>query len=171
MAQHPAGEGGLIDGSTKGFPLSFRGSFSHSVDTKGRVSLPADFRKILSERKEESVVVTNYISQGSRCLEGFGVQAWEIFECKLRERSRFSAKLQQLENFYLARASELPIDRSGRVLIPEHLRHYASLNKEVTFTASIHGFRIWDSRVWQVIFESTESELLKNPELFSDVDI
>lgn len=150
---------------------SFRGNFTHSIDDKGRVSLPSEFRRILDERKEFSIVLTNYISEGSRCLEGFGVRAWAEFESKLREKSRFSSKLQRLENFYLSRAAECQIDGQGRILIPSYLRAYASLEKDATFTASIHGFRVWDKRVWEHIFEEAQHALLSDPELFSDIDV
>ena len=155
----------------KDSPLSFRGNFVHTVDDKGRVSLPSEFRKVLASHKENSIVVTNYISDGARCLEGFGISSWLQFENKLRQKSRFSAKLQKLENFYLSRAAECTIDGSGRILLPQHLRTYAGVEKEVTFTASIHGFRIWDKRVWEFIFASAEQALMDNPDLFSDVDI
>jgi MraZ protein len=151
--------------------ISFRGNFTHAVDEKGRVSLPSEFRRALASTNEEGVVLTNYISDGSRCLEGFGLKAWTKFEEKLREKSRFSPKLQKLENFYLSRASECPIDSSGRILIPTYLRVYAGIEKDVTFTSSIHGFRAWDKRVWDVIFATTEQALLSDPELFSEVDI
>ncbi len=150
---------------------SFRGNFSHNIDEKGRVSLPAEFRKVLVEREESSVVITNYVTDGARCLEGFGVKAWADFEAKLREKSRFSPKLQKLENFYLSRASECPIDSSGRILIPTYLRTYAGIEKELQFTSSIHGFRVWDRRVWELIFAQAEQALLEDPDVFSEVDI
>ena len=151
--------------------LSFRGNFVHTVDEKGRVSLPAEFRKILAAHNEPSIVLTNYISDGARCLEGFGLSNWTDFENKLRKKSRFSAKLQKLENFYLSRAAECTLDSSGRILLPQHLRLYAGIEKEVTFTSSIHGFRVWDKRVWEHIFASAEEALMANPDLFADVDI
>lgn len=155
---------------------SFRGNFSHTLDDKGRISLPVDFRRVVEEASAAcgglaSVVLTNYISEGSRCLEGFTVQAWEAFENKLREKSRFSAKLQKLENFYLSRSAECPLDSTGRILVPNHLRSYAGLTKDVTFTSSTHGFRMWDSRVWSDIFNEAEKALLENPDLFADVDL
>ena len=160
-----------VEGATGEPAPSFRGNFTHSLDDKGRVSLPADFRHILLENDEKSVVITNYISEGSRCLEGFGNRAWADFERKLREKSRFSPKLQRLENFYLSRASECPIDLQGRVLIPQYLRVYAGIERELTFTASIHGFRVWDKRVWDLTFEAAEQALMEDPEIFSDIDI
>ncbi len=171
MNDSEQGNDRFFEVTSTGSPLSFRGNFYHSVDEKGRVSLPADFRKILKARGEKSVVLTNYISEGSRCLEGFGQQAWADFERRLKEKSRFSAKLQRLENFYLSRAADCPIDKSGRILIPNHLRTYSGAEKEVVFTSSIYGFRIWDSRVWEHIFSETEAALLNDPELFADVDI
>lgn len=151
--------------------LSFRGNFSHNMDDKGRVSLPSEFRKVLEAAHEKSVVVTNYISEGARCLEGFGVRAWNTFEEALRQKSRFSPKLQKLENFYLSRATECPLDGSGRILLPPYLRTYAGIEREVTFTSSIHGFRIWDKRVWDLIFVQAEQALLADPEIFTDVDV
>ena len=150
---------------------AFRGNFSHTIDAKGRVSLPAEFRRVLAERGEDKVVITNYISEGARCLEGFGLNAWVEFEEKLREKSRFSPKLQRLENFYLSRAAECPLDGSGRILLPSYLRTYAAIEKDVSFTSSIHGFRIWDKRVWELIFASAEEALMEDPELFADIDI
>ncbi|MBN8548988.1 MAG: division/cell wall cluster transcriptional repressor MraZ [Deltaproteobacteria bacterium] len=151
--------------------LAFRGNFTHTLDVKGRINLPADFRRVLSAAGEQAVVLTNYISDGARCLEGFGLKSWTNFENKLREKSRFSSKLQKLENFYLSRAAECPIDSNGRILLPQHLREYAGIEKDVTFTSSIHGFRVWDKRVWDVIFAAAEQQLMSNPDTFSDVDI
>lgn len=165
-------DGGEPDAlSVTASPTSFRGNFTHQLDAKGRVSLPVEFRKVLEANSERSVVITNYISEGARCLEGFGLQAWMDFEQKLRAKSRFSPKLQRLENFYLSRAAECAVDSAGRILVPSYLRVYAGIEKEVTFTSSIHGFRVWDKRVWDHIFAAAEQALMKNPEIFSDVDI
>jgi len=153
------------------FAGSFHGNFNHTVDEKGRVNLPSEFRRILQDNKEAGIVLTNYISDGARCLEGFGLHAWKDFERRLREKSRFSAKLQKLENYYLSRAAHCEIDGNGRILIPAYLRAYAGLEREITFTSSIHGFRLWDRRVWDTIFTAAEQALVENPDLFSDVEI
>lgn len=158
-------------GGTEKTQLAFRGNFTHTLDAKGRINLPADFRRVLSQAGEQAVVLTNYISDGARCLEGFGLKSWTDFETKLRQKSRFSSKLQKLENFYLSRAAECPIDSNGRILLPQHLREYAGIERDVTFTSSIHGFRVWDKRVWDHIFAAAEQALMSNPDTFSDVDI
>jgi MraZ protein len=171
--QQVKSSGGFKDSPSGGETqhLAFRGNFNHIIDNKGRVSLPVEFRKILQSKSDHSIVLTNYISDSARCLEGFLLSDWQEFERKLRAKSRFSAKLQKLENFYLSRSAECPVDSSGRILLPNHLRQYAGLDKEVTFTSSIHGFRIWDTRVWDHIFQAAESALLENPDMFEDVDL
>lgn len=150
---------------------AFYGNHDHTIDEKGRVSLPKEFRKVLAQQNSRSIILTNYLSDGTRCLEGFALARWKEFEHSLRAKSRFSSKLQRLENFYLSRASECAVDGSGRILIPSHLRTYAGLEREITFTASIHGFRVWDKRVWGHVFSSAEQALLEDPDLFADVDI
>lgn len=150
---------------------AFRGNHAHTIDEKGRVSLPVEFRRILSDNGENGVVITNFISDGARCLEGFGLKAWQEFETKLKAKSRFGAKLQKLENYYLSRAAECPIDGTGRILLPAYLRLYAGIERDVTFTSSIHGFRIWDTRVWTTIFAAAEEALMSNPDVFADVDV
>ena len=164
-------QGSSTDKVNQSLQAAFRGNYAHSIDEKGRVSLPAEFRRILTQSNESSIVITNYISDGARCLEGFSLKVWERFESRLREKSRFDSKLQKLENFYLSRAAECPVDGSGRILVPPHLRSYAGLEKDVTFTSSIHGFRIWDSRVWNAIFAAAEEALMSNPDVFSDIDV
>lgn len=148
----------------------FRGSFQHALDDKGRVSIPAPFRKAITSEPQE-VVLTNFITDGARCLDGFSLGAWQVFEEKLRTRSRFDPQVRKLENFYLARAAVCSLDGSGRINIPQHLRSYAGLEKDVVYTASLHGFRIWDKRVYELVFQEAEVALLENPGLFTDVDI
>ncbi len=157
--------------STESRQPSFRGSFSHTVDAKGRISLPSEFRRVLSEAGEMSVVITNYISEGSRCLRGAGESSWRAFEEKLRQKTRFDPKLLKLENYLLSRATECPVDGSGRIMIPQNLRIYAGLERDVTFTSSIHGFQMWDSRVWEHVFAQSEEEFMDDPALFAGLDV
>lgn len=152
------------------FDRAFRGSFSHSIDEKGRVSMPAPFRQALLDRGEDALVLTNYVCDGARCLDGYTRTSWEQFERKLSQRSRFDPRVQKIENYYLARAAMCAIDSNGRINIPQQLRTYAGLEKEIVFTSTLTGFRIWDSRVWDLIFQESETALLSDPELFKDLD-
>ncbi len=55
--------------------------------------------------------------------------------------------------------------------LPPYLREYAGFEKEVVFTPSLHGFRLWDKRVWELVFREAEALLLEDPALFADVDL
>jgi len=149
---------------------SFYGNYEHSLDSKGRVALPAGFRSLLGVEDNNSVVLTNFITDGVRCLDGFGLRAWKDFEAKLRSRGRFNPSVRQLETFYIARAQICTCDSNGRINIPPHLREYAGIEKEAVFTASLHGFRIWRKEVWNLVFRQAEEMLLENPALFEGVD-
>lgn len=149
---------------------ALHGCFEHVMDEKGRVNIPAGFRQALQQGGISQLVLTNGIRDGARCLEGYVDVEWRAFENRLRERSRFDPQLTKLENFYLARASYCAVDGSGRILVPAYLRTYAGLEKEIVFTPSLHGFRMWDRRVWELIFQEAETALLDNPSLFVDVD-
>ncbi|MBL7661711.1 division/cell wall cluster transcriptional repressor MraZ [bacterium] len=150
---------------------SFRGTFTHALDDKGRISLPAAFRDTLDSRRQASLVVTNFISQGARCLEAYPVDVWEELEAKLLRKSRFDPKLKQLENFYFSRACECSVDGNGRIKIPTHLIQYAGITKQVVFASVLDGFRIWDERVFELVFREAEQALLENPELFANIDL
>ena len=161
------------NGPDKGLPTvstAFRGIFHHALDEKGRVSLPVEFRSSLVKNGESTVVITNFISDGARCLEGYSLNAWKRFEAKLASRSRFDPQVRKLENYYLARAANCSLDGSGRISISLPLRQYAGLERDIVFTSSIYGFRIWDKRVWELVFQEAEASLLEDPALFMDVD-
>ena len=150
--------------------ISFRGCFEHAVDDKGRVSIPSAFRQLLLDRRISSLVLTNYICDGARCIEVYTEPDWHELEKRLERRSRFDPQVKRLENYYLARAAVCPIDGSGRINVPPHLRTYAGVEREVVFAATVRGFRIWDRRVWELIFQEAETALIEDPSIFENVD-
>lgn len=152
-------------------PLVFRGTFYHNLDEKGRVSIPSAFRQLLAANGEDTLVLTNFITDGARCLDAYPMSAWAALERKLANRSRFDPKVRTLEHFVISRAQVCPLDSSGRINIASHLRAYAGLEKEIAFAASLHGFRLWDRRVHELVFREAEAALLENPDLFRDLDL
>jgi len=151
--------------------MLFRGHHCLTIDEKGRILLPSSLKKVLFGLNCSKLVLTNYISDGYKCIEGFSLQDWVKFEEKLKSKSKFNPKIQKLENFYLSRASECEVDCYGRILIPSYLRSYAGLTKEVSLTSSLWGFRIWDRRVWELVIENTEKELATDPSIFEEADL
>lgn len=151
--------------------VGFYGNYEHSLDSKGRVALPSSFRSLLKPEDNGAVVLTNFITGGARCLDGFSLTSWKSFEAKIKQKSRFDPGLRQFETFYIARAAVCVCDSNGRINIPQYLREYAGVEKDLVFTASLHGFRVWRKEVWNLVFSQSEAELLDNPELFKGVDL
>ena len=145
----------------------FRGSFEHTVDEKGRVSIPAKFRDIVLGLQDDRLIATKFILHAHRCLDVYPQAAWEKFEEELRNKPRFDENFVKLENFYFSNAQDCAIDKQGRILLPPVLREYAGLKKEVVFTGAREKFRIWDKDTWQKFNEEAEDDLTQNPQLFN----
>src|SRR5436189_162699 len=73
-------------------------------------------------------------------------------EVRLQSQKRFDPRLVSFRNYYVSGAHEYQLDGQGRILIPQHLREYAGLKRDVVFTGDIEKFRIWEKDAWQQVF-------------------
>jgi len=149
----------------------FRGHFTHTVDDKGRVAIPARFREVLSGLQEERLVVTKYGMRGKHCLDIYPLAAWRQLEERILARKRFDPQLASFRNYYISGAHECGLDGQGRILVPQLLRDYAGLKRDVMFTGDIDKFRAWDKEAWEQVFASDEEAFLANPERWSELDL
>jgi MraZ protein len=117
----------------------FRGRFEHTIDSKGRISIPAKFRELLAEKYEERVMITNF----DRCLVAYPFEEWKSIEEKISSLSMVKKEAKAFQRFFVSAAMECPIDKLGRILIPPTLRSYAQLEKDVVFAGMIKKFEIW----------------------------
>ena len=117
----------------------FRGRFEHTIDSKGRISIPARFRELLAEKYDERVMITNF----DRCLVAYPYEEWRSMEEKISSLSMVKKEAKAFQRFFVSAAVECPIDKLGRILIPPTLRSYAQLEKEVVFAGMIKKFEIW----------------------------
>jgi MraZ protein len=118
------------------------GEYSHSLDDKKRLSLPAKFRKTLGKK----VVMTRGLDS---CIFVFTTVEWEKIAQKLSEQSVGSRDARDLNRFFLSGASEVEVDSSGRVLVPEYLKTFAKLESKVTLAGLYSRVEIWDDALWQ----------------------
>ena len=119
----------------------FRGRHEHSIDAKGRTSLPARFRDVLTQRGETQIVVTTAFD---RCLDAYSLREWEAFEEKLAQQPQFDDKLKQLRRHYVGGAIECEIDKLGRLLLPSELRAWAGLDSKLLWVGVGRRIEIWD---------------------------
>jgi MraZ protein len=118
----------------------FRGRAIHTIDAKGRVSIPAGFRVELERHGERSPILTNQLD----CLALYPYEAWRTIEQELESGSALELEVQDLQRFLISGAVECAVDRQGRIAIPPYLRQHASLEKEVTLAGVGPRIEIWD---------------------------
>lgn len=123
----------------------FRGSFEHSVDAKGRVSVPSRFRDIIAERYEGKLVLTlDY----DNCVTVYPLEEWERFEEKVKALPQTQKEVKDFVRFLFSTATECELDKQGRILIPPALRDRAGISKTVTLVGIINKMEIWAKAAW-----------------------
>jgi MraZ protein len=130
----------------------FRGRFEHNVDAKGRVSLPAKYRDIMSTNYNDRLVITNY----DNCLIAYPYEEWVTFEENFRQYSIMQEDVEVFMHYFISGASECTIDKLGRILIPPILRKHAGLEREIVFVGMITRIQIWDKQRWEQKFQKAQ---------------
>ena len=149
----------------------FRGSFEHTVDGKGRLSIPVKFRDVLIGKCDDRIVITNFVVNGLKCLDIYPIEEWSRLEEEFRKKPKFDRKVVTFQNYYFGSASECIVDKQGRILIPPLLRKYAELKRDVVLVAALEKFRVWDLDAWKKIFSDAEEQLIQDPDFLGDIGI
>ena len=145
--------------------LRIRGIFEHTVDDKGRVSLPLRFREALQLGEGDRVIIANFATKTSRCLDVYTEAVWERLEESMSARPQFGQVVMHFLNYYMATAQECSIDKQGRILLTQQLRDYAGLKRDIIFTSALNKFRIWDREQWSREFATSERVFIEHPEI------
>jgi MraZ protein len=121
------------------------GEFQHTIDSKGRVIVPARFREDLGDYF--------YVTKGlDGCLFVLSPKEWNRLQEKISAMP--ISKARGLQRFFFSGAVEAQPDRQGRILLPQSLRNYAGLVKDVTFIGASNRAEIWNTESWTA-FNST----------------
>jgi MraZ protein len=124
----------------------FRGSYEHTVDSKGRVSVPSKFRDIIADRYDGRLVLS---MDYDRCLTVYPLEEWERLEEKIKSLSLIKQEVKDFRRFLLSSATECELDKQGRILIPTSHRQHAGITKSVTLVGIIDKIEIWDAKAWE----------------------
>jgi len=130
----------------------FIGEYRHTIDIKKRLALPAKFRKELGKR----VVITRGLDN---CLVIYSDKEWKVMSDKLGKLPASQLEARGFARIMLAGAMEVELDRLGRILIPEYLKRYANLKKNVVVCGLYNRLEIWDERKWETYKKETEKEV------------
>lgn len=138
----------------------FLGEFEATIDSKGRFLLPAGFKKQLSEKDTVSFVVNRGFE---KCLSLYPVSSWEPLAEKIGQLNDFDPKIRQFRRYFLNGATAVEADSAGRILIPQSLKEYAGLDKDIVLTSAGNKMEIWDINKYKQFFDSI------SPTEFSDL--
>ena len=117
------------------------GEYEHTIDAKGRLSMPAKLRRDMGE----AFIVTKGLDG---CLFAFSQNEWMNFETKLKSLPLSDKNARNFVRFFLAGATECELDKQGRFLIPNNLRQAATLEKEAIIIGVGTRLEIWDKKTW-----------------------
>jgi len=126
------------------------------LDDKGRIIIPQKFRRELEEDKY--FIITRGVG---RCLLIFRIEQWSRLEKALSERSLFDMDALKLQRFLLGEANEVQVDSQGRVAIPQSLRQYARIEKDVVIVGLVSRIEIWNKGRWDAMSAEYTDESLE----------
>jgi len=130
----------------------FFGEFRHKFDAKGRIAVPAKFRKRLAK----GAVVTRGLDAS---LFLFPKEEWDKLAHKLASLPLGRADSRALSRLMLAGAMEVELDKQGRIIVPDYLREFASIGKDAVIAGLYDRLEIWDTKKWDAYKKATERDV------------
>lgn len=125
------------------------GEYKHSIDSKGRIIIPAKFR----EKLGEDFIVTRGLDG---CLFGYPADEWEKVESKLQKLPMAKKDARKFTRFFYSAATECRIDKQGRVNLPQTLIDFAELEKSCYLIGVSNRIEIWSKDNWDSFTEEAE---------------
>lgn len=133
----------------------FRGHAYRSLDAKGRLMLPPEFRStVLEHDAQGSIMLTNF----DGCVAAYPGPEWREIENSFSRANLVNRSIRNFQRFFIAGAMEVNLDKQGRILIPPHLRDYAKLDRDVVLAGVGRKFEIWDQKRFSGQMEETEQQ-------------
>ena len=120
----------------------FMCEYSHTVDTKGRLIVPAKFREVLGD----AFVICKGLDH---CLYIYSNEDWEAFANQLSSLPLTNKAAREFVRFFLSGASQVEVDKLGRILVPSSLRTFAGLDKDVVLAGVGHRIEVWSREKWE----------------------
>jgi MraZ protein len=130
----------------------FKGTYRHRIDPKGRIPVPASFRRVLQPEADGRLVVTVL----DLCLAVYPPHEWEQLETQLRALPAFRKPVKALTRLLTSRAADCQVDTQGRILLPSVLRGAAGLKNEAVVVGVLNRFEVWSPEAWTGFLDESE---------------
>ncbi|AKQ72870.1 transcriptional regulator MraZ [Bacillus licheniformis] len=147
-----------------GTEIMFMGEYQHTIDSKGRMIVPAKFREGLGEQ----FVLTRGLDQ---CLFGYPMSEWKLIEEKLKALPLTKKDARAFTRFFFSGATECELDKQGRINIASPLLNYAKLEKECVVIGVSNRIELWSKEIWEQYVEEQEDSFAEIAENMIGFDI
>jgi len=135
----------------------FIGEYEYALDNKGRINIPAKFRKAMSPEANETVIIT--LSR-ERCLDVYPRDVWEQrIVAKLNDFSEMDKNHRRLTSLIGANSVDSEIDNQGRIAIPSKLLNYAGLSGKVVVVGAFNRIELWNPETWNEYKQGADNAL------------
>jgi MraZ protein len=121
----------------------FRGQYDHTIDDKGRLSIPAKLREALG--KDRTLMLTSF----EGFITVFPMKAWRTMEARIRSNPTFKRERRDFLRLVYSSAEDVQIDPQGRILISQGLRQRAGISRDVVILGLLDQIEIWDKARWE----------------------
>lgn len=129
----------------------FIGEYRHSLDDKGRLAIPIKFREDL----ESGAIVTRGLDG---CLYVYTTAEWQKLADKLAAMPMSQSNSRAFARLMLAGAMDVAIDKQGRIILPDYLRAYAGIKKNLVVAGLYNHLELWDEKAWNAYKQKTEKD-------------
>ncbi len=147
----------------------FLGTYHHSLDSKGRVSLPARYREVLAAEAEPGLILTINHGDARQCVAVYPREPFARLAQKLMADGPMDAQLERYARAILPSSTEVMHDRQGRILIPAALRELVGLEREVTWVGMFNRMEIWDRARWESSHATDLAEVGNLNRLYTEI--
>jgi MraZ protein len=137
----------------------FRGQFTYSIDSKGRIAIPAKLRKHISADANETFVMTRGLSN---CIDLYPLDEWQKIEESLLNLNSFQPDDARFIRMFVQFAAEDVMDGQSRIMIPSTLITYAKIEKEVLILGALKKIEVWNPKIY-------EEYLLQSPQTYEEI--
>jgi MraZ protein len=146
----------------------FRGSSYHTIDAKGRVNIPARFRELVRNRGGNGLMLSGP-GLDEKGLVAYPYNGWENVEEKILQMAEKSPAMRRFRRIFIGESADCAIDKQGRILVPQSLREYAELEKDIVLVGVLDHFEIWSLENWNDQKRKLREEDMKDEEVSNEI--
>lgn len=133
----------------------FYGEYSHTLDKKSRLIIPARFREVVKEMCIEKFYITRGLDE---CLFIFPEGEWRLQENRFKAMSFTKEKARKFQRQFFGGAVEASPDKQWRILLPDYLKEYAALTRNVMIIGVSNRIEVWDKNKWKEFYKTSKGE-------------